>query len=291
MHVVYHLGAHCTDEDKLVRSLLKNRGLLAPHGVVVPGPGRYRPVLREALRTLRGAPANPEMQETLLDAIIDEDRAERLVLSSESFLCVPARAVDGGVLYRMTAEKSPWFANLFPEDSCEFFMAIRNPAAFLPALTARLNAEDRATMLAATDPAALRWSRVVMALRDANPDCAVTIWCDEDSPLIWPEILCAITGLPEGTAFDGADDRLRDLLTESGAEKMSKYLAANPPPTVALRRRAQAAFMESFADAAALEQELDLPGWTDATIDALSEAYEQDCELIRNMPDITFIEP
>jgi hypothetical protein len=291
MHVVYHLGAHCTDDDKLVRSLLKNRGQLAPRGVVVPGPGRYRPVLREALRTLRGAPASREMQETLMDAIIDEDGAERLIMSSESFLCAPARAVDGGVLYRMAAEKSPWFANVFPDDSCEFFLAIRNPAAFLPALTARLNAEDSAAILAATDPATLRWSGVVTALRDANPECEVTIWCDEDSPLIWPEILCAITGMPEGTAFDGADDRLRELLTEAGADTMAQYLAANPPPNVALRRRAQAAFMETFADAEALEQELDLPGWTDATIERLTDAYEADCALIHTLPGIRFLEP
>ena len=291
MHVVYHLGAHCTDEDKLVRSLLKNRGLLAPRGVVVPGPGRYRPVLREALRTLRGAPSSREMQETLLDAIIDEDNADRLVLSSESFLCVPARAVDGGVLYRMTSEKSPWFPRIFPDDTCEFFMAIRNPAAFLPALTARLNDEDRTAMLSATNPETLRWSGVVTALRDANPGIPITLWCDEDSPLIWPEILCAITGLPEGTALEGADDRLRELLTEAGADKMAGYLAANPPPSVALRRRAQAAFMETFADADALEQELDLPGWTDATIDRLTDAYEADCALIRTLPGITFLEP
>lgn len=291
MHVVYHIGAHCTDEDKLVRSLLKNRGQLAPQGVVVPGPGRYRPVLREALRSLRGRPASHDMQETLLDAIIDEDRAERLVLSSESFLCAPMRAVTDGVLYPMAESKSPWFSQLFPEDSCEYFLAIRNIAAFLPALVARLNAEDRAAILATTDPESLRWTDVVVALRDANPDAALTVWCDEDSPLLWPEIICAMTGLPEGSSVEGADDRLREAMTDAGAARMAAYMEANPPPTVALRRRAQAAFLDSFADAARLEQELDLPGWTETTIETLSAAYEADCARIRALPGVTFLEP
>ena len=34
MRIVYHLGAHCTDEERLVRCLLKNRGLLAGQGIV-----------------------------------------------------------------------------------------------------------------------------------------------------------------------------------------------------------------------------------------------------------------
>ena len=47
MRIVYHLGAHCTDEDRLVRCLLKNRATLAEQGIVVPAPTRYRKLLRE----------------------------------------------------------------------------------------------------------------------------------------------------------------------------------------------------------------------------------------------------
>ena len=36
MRIVYHLGAHCTDEDRLVRCLLKNRAVLAEAGIAVP---------------------------------------------------------------------------------------------------------------------------------------------------------------------------------------------------------------------------------------------------------------
>ena len=47
MEIVYHLGAHCTDEERLLRCLLKNRGALSAQGIVVPGPARYRNLLRD----------------------------------------------------------------------------------------------------------------------------------------------------------------------------------------------------------------------------------------------------
>ena len=54
MRIVYHLGAHCTDDDRLVRCLLKNRALLADQGITVPSPTRYRKLLRDTVMQLRG---------------------------------------------------------------------------------------------------------------------------------------------------------------------------------------------------------------------------------------------
>ncbi len=56
MRIVYHLGTHCTDEERLLRCLLKNRGVLATEGIVVPGPARYRTLLRDTAMTLKGQP-------------------------------------------------------------------------------------------------------------------------------------------------------------------------------------------------------------------------------------------
>ena len=51
MQVVFHIGAHATGQDRLIRTLLKNRDLLAAEGVWVPGPGRYRRTIVEATGT------------------------------------------------------------------------------------------------------------------------------------------------------------------------------------------------------------------------------------------------
>ena len=41
MRIAYHLGAHCTDDERLLRTLIANRALLADEGVVVPDPGGF----------------------------------------------------------------------------------------------------------------------------------------------------------------------------------------------------------------------------------------------------------
>ena len=50
MRIVFHLGAHCTDDERLIRCLLKNRGLLAAQGIIVPGPAHYRSLIRTLVR-------------------------------------------------------------------------------------------------------------------------------------------------------------------------------------------------------------------------------------------------
>ena len=67
MRIVYHLGAHCTDEERLLRCLLRNRSTLADQGIEVPGPARYRNLLHETARQLRGASADRDTQSMLMD--------------------------------------------------------------------------------------------------------------------------------------------------------------------------------------------------------------------------------
>ncbi len=41
MQIALHIGAHCTDEDRLLKCLLMNKEILSDVGTAVPGPGRY----------------------------------------------------------------------------------------------------------------------------------------------------------------------------------------------------------------------------------------------------------
>ena len=60
MQIVLHAGVHNTDEDRLLKCLLKNRDKLREDGVCVPGPSRYRRLLRDTLQAMeRAAPPAP----------------------------------------------------------------------------------------------------------------------------------------------------------------------------------------------------------------------------------------
>ena len=133
MEIVYHLGAHCTDEERLLRCLLKNRGALSAQGIVVPGPARYRNLLRDTAIALKGNPASRDTQALVLEQIMEEDIAKRLILSWDSFLSYPMWSLKGR-MYPTAAERVRAFSNIFPDIKAEFCIGIRNPATFLPGL-------------------------------------------------------------------------------------------------------------------------------------------------------------
>ncbi len=293
MRIVYHLGAICTDEERLLRCLLKNRGVLAEQGIVVPGPNRYRNLLRETVISLKGQPATRDTQALVLDQIMDEDAADRLILSWDSFLSLAPWVMDGG-LYKAAGNRVRAFLQIFPEIEAEFHLAIRNPATFVPALFAKQSADKKRgktydQFIGKLDILDLRWSDVIAQVLALNPDVPLTIWCDEDTPLIWPEVLQAVSGHAPGTALEDRDELLSQIMSAEGLARMNTYLAGHPAPTPAMRRKVVSAFLDKFALPDRIEMEVELPGWTEETVADLTEAYDQDVARIAAMPGVTFL--
>jgi PAS domain-containing protein len=288
MRIVYHLGAHCTDEDRLVRNLLKNRALLAQQGIVVPSPTRYRKLLRDTVVQLRGMPASDETQALILEQIMDEPAAERLVLSWDSFMSFPAWALRGG-LYAAGGERVRAFTQIFPDIEAEFHLALRNPATFLPALQDRVNAKGREDILTDIDPQRLHWSDAVEQILAYNPGVPLTIWCDEETPLIWPEVLAGVAGVAPGTDLADSDEILSLIMNDIGFARMRSYCAEHPPQSVSQRRRVVTAFLEKFARPDAVEVDIDLPGWTAELVADLTNRYLHDVERIRRLPGVTLL--
>ena len=290
MRIVYHLGAHCTDEDRLVRCLLKNRAVLAEQGIVVPSPTRYRKLLRDTAVQLRGAAASQDTEAMILDQIMDEATADRLILSWTSFLSFPAYAV-GETLYASGGERLRAFTQIFPDIEAEFHLAIRNPATFLPDLRDRAQSKGHADILQQVDPTRLRWSDTVRQIKDANPGVPLTVWCDEDTPLIWPEVLQAVSGHGPELMLEDDDELLSRLMTEAGLARYHAYCREHPPQSVSHRRRIVTAFLEKFGRQDQLSVDVAVPGWTGEMVEAMTQNYLADVERITRIPGIRLIEP
>ena len=292
MQIVFHLGVHATDEGALVRSLLKNREALGKVGIAVPGPGRYKALLRDSINTLRGQYAAFEAQEALIEAVIDDDTTERIIFSNDSFISMPAKAVDEDQFYPK-AQKAAWLRNMFPAHEVEFALSIVNPASFLPAIM-RMQEDSgapAAEIMAEIDVFSLRWSEFVERLRDAVPDARIIIWANEDTPFIWNEVMREVAGVDTFTKLMGGLDILAKIMDREGMQRLRKFMASRPPVNESARRRIIAAFLEKYALDSEVMEDAALPGWTDETIDRLSEIYEDDIEVIRRMPGVTFLAP
>ncbi len=293
MQVAIHLGVHCTDEDRLLKTLLLNKGALAQEGISIPGPGRYRKsVMREAQK-LRGIPADRDFRDLLIESIIDDDSTKRLVLTYDNFLCVPARIFENGLLYDQAGTRPKNLQNLFPGLHVEFFIAIRNPATFIPAAFNHLDqvTSDFSAYLDGVSVEDIRWSDVIASVRETAPDCPITVWCNEDTPLVWPQVLQEITGHAKFTDIQGGNDILCTIMKNEGLDRMQTYLTSHPPRNEVQRRRIALAFLDKYAISEAVEEELDVPGWTNELVAQLTRNYETDIVEIERMEGVKFIGP
>lgn len=289
MQIHFHIGAHETDGGQLVRSLLRNRADLAEAGIVVPGPGRYKDLIREVSTELRGRPASAETALMVLEAITEDERAERLVLSNENFLCRPTVALGRDCLYPK-AHKAAWLDALFPGHEVEFSLAIRHPAAFVAGMLRRLDKTGQSwgQRLADLDPADLSWADMVDRLVEAAPGRRLLVWTYEEAPLIWGDILVELAGIEDDLALDGTADRQGEVLSIEAAARLDDLLAARGDIGLVERRRVVAGFVDAFGAWEASEA-LNHPVWTDDILARFTEVYEADIAEIAAMPDVTFL--
>ena len=225
MQIVYHIGAHCTDEDRLLRCLLKNTERLHKLGTAVPGPSRYRKLISQALAALAAQGPQAISAKDMLDQIAQADDISRLVMSFEGFSAGPKQVFRDGLFYGRLERQVERLAMLFGKTEVEFHMAIRNPVTFVNAFAQRPNTPDINTVLAQIDPARVMWSDTVRQITEACPNARVVIWCDEDAPLVWGDVLHSLAGLePDAEDLIGCYDFLASLLTKDGYEKFTRRL-------------------------------------------------------------------
>ncbi|MEM9580949.1 MAG: hypothetical protein AAF891_09710 [Pseudomonadota bacterium] len=293
MHVVLHAGAHCTDDSKLLKTLFKNSGALADRGVALPRPRHYRQLLTNTVKALSKRGVGPDSRMAFLDAILDSDpeTVDRVIMHSENFFCVPKIAIKKSQFYPRAGSRMAHVTHLFDGDQVELFLGIRNPATLLPAMYAATPHTSFVEFTDGADPRDLRWSDLIRNIREEAPNVMITVWCNEDTPLIWGEIVREMAGLAPGEPIDGAYDLLGEIMSKEGMERFHSYLKTHPDMTEMQTRRVITAFLDKFAIDDMVEEELDLQGWTAGLIDEMTDQYEEDVYNISRMPGVDLIAP
>lgn len=291
MQLVLHAGAHNTDEDRLLKCLTANREVLAARGTQVPNARSYRKLLRDVLHAAAGGAIAGDAREVLMDALAFDTAPERLFLSNPGFFGTPRMAASGGDFYTSAERRIGIFREIFAQDEIELFFGICNPATFLPAILPQTKFDSLADYLRGTDPTEMRWSDMIERLRGAHPDIRITVWCNEDTPLIWDRLVRDMGGVDRSVPLAGTHELLREILTPAGMTRLNAYMAKYPGLTEAQERRVIAAFLDKYAEEGAMEAEVDLPGWTEDVVDRLSDLYDADVDRIGSLPGITLIMP
>ncbi|SLN30147.1 hypothetical protein TRL7639_01234 [Falsiruegeria litorea R37] len=291
MQIILHTGAHATDDERLLKCMLYNKEALGQRGIAVPGPGKYRSLLKDAFAAMETAEPSGEARDILVDAILDEEVADRLLLSNAHFFGSQRFALDGDTLYPLADVRLRQLRELFKFDQLEIFMAIRNPAAFVPAILAKASPARIKDVMENTNPLNLRWSELFQRMRAAAPDIPITVWCNEDTPLLWGQIMRDFAGLEHGTKVTGGFSLLSEIMSNEGMTRFRGYLHQHPELTEMQKRRVIAAFLDKYAIEDEVEEELDLDGWTDELVDELTEIYDEDVLAVQRIPGVTLIAP
>ncbi|MDG1377424.1 MAG: hypothetical protein P8P56_10480, partial [Yoonia sp.] len=140
-------------------------------------------------------------------------------------------------------------------------------------------------------PTQIRWSDLIRRIQHRFPRTKLTVWCNEDTPLIWAEVLRAIAGIEKDQRITGGFDLLTSIMSAEGMTRFLNYLRAHPPKTEMQKQRIIAAFLDKYAVEDKIEETVDWPGMTDEIVDELSELYENDVDFIQQLPGVNFIAP
>ncbi|MDO5705045.1 MAG: hypothetical protein Q4G49_08240 [Paracoccus sp. (in: a-proteobacteria)] len=287
MQVAYHIGVHGTDGDRMLKTLLNNRGWLLTNRTEVVTPNRHRGVFEEALAALNGGAATPEMEDIMLDAVLDSDDPRRVIFTSASFLGVPARAVGPEGLYPQIGARIAALANLFPSATAEFLVAIRNPATLIPDVVA-LHGGDYGSLMGGVDPLTLTWLPTVQRMAAGAQGRRLVVWCHEDVPLIWPDVVRLVGGIPDDAPLPGGLLYLHEILGDQGLRELRAALAGRNL-SVGERRDLYSDHLQRNALPEMVEQEITLPGWTQETVDQISARYYDDLAQIAALSGVEFV--
>lgn len=291
MDIALHLGVHLTDDTQIRKCLEANRRVLAEDGVLVPRPGRYLSLLRDAANTLAEGGRPAPIDNALFKSVKADDDTRRIVLSAPGLLSKLPLACDGRAFYPGMANRLSAYRTLLAGHQAQVFLAVRNPASFVPALLSELDENERNAILRNLQPEALRWSQLIEEIRSAWPEAPVTLWCDEDTPFIWHRLLRLVSGHDPEDEFEDSFAWFDTVMLPGGSAKLAAYLHASPPVDETHRQQVISAFLDKFSDDEKLEVDVGIAGWDETQVDVLSELYEADIEVIRQIEGVTVIQP
>lgn len=286
MVIAFYLGSECADGGRLLRSVLRSRAILGGQSIVVPPPRHYRNLTRAALAVLNGDTSDPDRIGALIDEVTAREPAERSVMFAESVIGEPGQSLDGGMLCPLAPLRLAAFRALLQGRPLEFHLTLCNPALMAQTLAQR---DETRPSMTGTEARGLSWLATMTEIIRTNPGIRMTLWCNEDTALIWPEVLRAVSGYRGPALLDGDNDLLAALLTDEGYRSLARSLLARPPRSPAERRIRIGVALEADAKPGALDLDITLPGWTEADVAAVTDRYIADCAEIAALPGVTFI--
>ncbi|MFD0909316.1 hypothetical protein [Ruegeria arenilitoris] len=289
MHVAIHSGVVFSDGGLLLKSLQANAKVLQENGIVLFGPRRFRKAFKTPLNALDEGKLTPDACERLKAQIPDDPETGRVVMSTADFIGELNSAIKDGQFYPYAGRRLALLDQAFEGHEVELFIGLQNPGSFIPKVLMALPDETRESILASTDLSCLSWLTLIEDIHDLAPAVSITVWANEECPLIWGDIIRSLCGLSADIPLTEEFSLLSSLVDADGKREIEEIQqqVGHADPTL-LHERLAAVFSQ-HALPERVEEELDFPGWSAEIHEAFSELYTQDLERLKKLPGVRFL--
>ncbi len=291
MKIAIHAGAAFTDEGRLMKLLKANAHIIDSYNGAVWGFRAYKKLFRPLLNAPQDQTVAATTRNAFEELTSKKTGLERAVLSGVEYLGETPTTITDGQFYPMAGQRLAALEQFFDPDTVELFIGLRNPGSFISRVLMAMPQTDRQNLLDSTDLSGLTWMHLIDDIRDLAPGVQITFWCNEDTPLIWGDIVRLVAGLPEDAPLIDEYAFLSSLVSDLGKHEiqlLAKDSAHEDRPT---QRAALAEVFRKHALSEEIEEELDIPGWSADVADAFTELYEQDVAHLQDMQGIHFLKP
>ena len=234
-----------------------------------------------------------DARDILLDVFLsgEPEECRTLYMGIPGFFGAPKETIQNYALYPQAISNLVRFVELFPEAQTHLFLALRNPATFIPAMMAEATTDNLNFIMNKSDPGALRWSDLLKSIRQRFPALLMTIWYTEDTPFIWGQLMRLVGGFSPSTPTVGSYSLIESILSEEGFTRFQAYLEKHPEMNERQKRKVMFAFAERFGRADMLEQDVNVPGLDVLMVYDLTAQYEADLANINTISGVRLVLP
>lgn len=291
MQVAIHAGAFFTDEGELIKLLKANTQALRQNEAAIWAFRAYKHTFRPALGPVGDRPPPETTLQNFRNLMPAGRTVNRAILCSETYIGERPTALMDGQFYPQAGSRLALLDQIFSDSQVEIFIGLRNPASYIPRVLMALSAPERERVIRSTDLSCLSWLTTIEDMRDLAPDVQITLWSNEDSPLIRGDVARALIGLQDDVPLNTEYDLLASLVSDAGQREIEQLTQQNLPPNDPELKAGLALIFQEYALPDAIEEEVELPGWDQDIVAAFTELYEQDVARLQSMPEIRFIKP
>ena len=298
MKIILILGPPDSCVDTIYHSLMKNQSTLARHNIAMPGRPRYEPQLLRYYDApaLRNHQILHDAGLSRLDLQMGVTHPTTLILGSSVYAGPLSAAIGGGGIFYDWADRIRTVRRLFPYGTVQCFMPLYHPTRLI-AHVLRANGlrafADYAALRGepSLTPFSLYWARTLARVLDLNPNLAITVWRDEDSPLLYERLMYATTGISPSVALNGRFDLLETITQARTKSILFHYFKQIPSQDLAHRQRVVALFLNQLCRSEVAYETLAIEDWSDAIYHQLDEQYETDFGRIRSLETVSVFQP